>query len=97
MAETSTERFPDLSKGSTTSRVASTIKKNLIEDSDVIIDLHSAAVGRSNMPQIRGDLSHPESYLLAKAFGIEVVLDSRPPKRQLDACSQRNGYCCGNL
>ena len=75
--------FPGLTKGSTTSRVASTIKKNLIDDSDVIIDLHSAATGRSNMPQIRGDLSHPESYLLAKAFGIEVVLDSRPPKGSL--------------
>ena len=43
----------------------------------------SAAVGRSNMPQIRGDLSHPESNILAKAFGIEVVLDSRPPKGSL--------------
>ena len=75
--------FPGLSKGSTTSRVASRVKKNLINDSDVIIDLHSAATGRSNMPQIRGDLSHPESYLLAKAFGIEVVLDSRPPKGSL--------------
>ncbi len=72
--------FPGLSKGSTTSRVASRVKENLINDSDVIIDLHSAATGRSNMPQIRGDLSHPESYLLAKAFGIEVILDSKPPK-----------------
>ena len=44
---------------STTSRVASTVKKNLIDGSDVIIDLHSAAVGRSNMPQY-GDLSHPD-------------------------------------
>lgn len=75
--------FPGLSKGSTTSRVASIVKRNLIDDSDVIIDLHSAATGRSNMPQIRGDLSHPESNLLAKAFGIEVVLDSRPPKGSL--------------
>lgn len=75
--------FPGLSKGSTTSRVASRVKKNLINDSDVIIDLHSAAAGRSNMPQIRGDLSHPESYLIAKAFGIEVVLDSKPPKGSL--------------
>ena len=72
--------FPGLSKGSTTSRVANRVKKNLINDSDVIIDLHSAATGRSNMPQIRADLSHPESYLLAKAFGIEVILDSKPPK-----------------
>ena len=75
--------FPGLSKGSTTSRVADIVRRNLIKDSDVIIDLHSAAVGRSNMPQIRGDLSHPESNLIAKAFGIEVVLDSRPPKGSL--------------
>lgn len=75
--------FPGNPKGNTTSRVASVVKKRLIVDSDVIIDLHSAAVGRSNMPQIRGDLSHPESNILAKAFGIEVVLDSRPPKGSL--------------
>jgi predicted deacylase len=75
--------FPGNHKGNTTSRVASVVKKRLIVDSDVIIDLHSAAVGRSNMPQIRGDLSHPESNILAKAFGIEVVLDSRPPKGSL--------------
>ncbi len=75
--------FPGIQKGSTTSRVAYTVTNNLIHDSDIIIDLHSAAVGRSNMPQIRGDLSHPESNLLAKAFGIEVILDSRPPKGSL--------------
>ncbi|MBT4066584.1 MAG: succinylglutamate desuccinylase/aspartoacylase family protein [Euryarchaeota archaeon] len=75
--------FPGHSKSNTTSRVAKRVTKNLINDSDVIIDLHSAATGRSNMPQIRGDLSHPESNLLAKAFGIEVVLDSRPPKGSL--------------
>jgi len=75
--------FPGKAKGNTTSRVAYRVRKKLIEDSDVIIDLHSAASGRSNMPQIRGDLSHPESNLLAKAFGIEVILDSRPPKGSL--------------
>ena len=26
------------------------------------------------MPQIRGDLSHPESYLLAKAFELKLCL-----------------------
>jgi len=75
--------FPGRAKGNTTSRVADNVRRNLIEGSDIIIDLHSAATGRSNMPQIRGDLSHPESHLLAKAFGIEVILDSRPPKGSL--------------
>jgi hypothetical protein len=72
--------FPGKPKGTTTSRVADTVARNLIEGSDVIIDLHSAAQGRSNMPQVRGDLSHPASNLLAKAFGIELILDSRAPK-----------------
>tara|TARA_B100000035_G_scaffold314085_2_gene329398 strand:- start:61 stop:1353 length:1293 start_codon:yes stop_codon:yes gene_type:complete len=75
--------FPGTSKGSTTSRVARKVRKKIISGSDIIIDLHSAAEGRSNMPQIRADLSHPESHLLAKAFGIEVILDSRPPKGSL--------------
>ena len=83
--------FPGHSKGHTTSRVACKVKKNLINDSDVIIDLHSAAAGRSNMPQIRGDLSHPESNFLAKAFGIEVVLDSRPPKGSLRRVANEMG------
>jgi len=75
--------FPGRSKGNTTSRVASQLWHNLIKDSDVIIDMHAAAKGRSNMPQIRADLSHPESNLLAKAFGIELILDSRPPRGSL--------------
>ena len=82
--------FPGRPKGNTTSRVAVTINKHLIEGSDVIIDLHSAAQGRSNMPQIRADLTHPESHLLAKAFGIEIVLDSRPPKGSLRRCANEN-------
>ncbi len=75
--------FTGRPSGSTTSRVAHQVWKHLIKDTDVIIDLHAAAKGRSNMPQIRADLSHPESNLLAKAFGIELILDSRPPKGSL--------------
>ncbi len=83
--------FPGNAKGNTTSRVAENITKNLIDGSDIIIDIHSAAKGRSNMPQIRGDLSHPESHLLAKAFGIELVLDSRPPKGSLRRIANEKG------
>ena len=76
-------QFPGDLKGSTTRRVAAQIVRNLIEDSDAIIDLHSAAKGRSNMPQIRADLAHVGTNLLAKSFGIEIILDSKPPRGSL--------------
>lgn len=75
--------FPGDFKGSTTKRVAAQVWKHLLNDSDAIIDLHSAAKGRSNMPQIRVDLAHAGSNILAKAFGIEILLDSKPPKGSL--------------
>jgi predicted deacylase len=76
-------QFPGDPGGSTTKRVADQIWNYLVTDSDAIIDLHSAAKGRTNMPQVRVDLSHTSSYLLAKSFGIEILLDSIPPKGTL--------------
>ncbi len=75
--------FPGRRTGNTTQRVAYRIYHSLIKDSDYVIDLHSAAKGRSNMPQIRADLTHSSSQRLAKSFGLEVILDSKPPKGSL--------------
>jgi predicted deacylase len=55
----------------------------LFSDADAIVDLHSAGKGRSNMPQIRANLAHAGSNILAKAFGIEIILDSKPPSGSL--------------
>lgn len=75
--------FPGRAKGSTTSRVAYRLWNEVIKNTDYLIDLHSAAKGRSNMPQVRADLADPPSNIVAKAFGIEVILDSKPPKGSL--------------
>ena len=75
--------FPGDYKGSTTKRVAAQVWKYLLKDSDAIIDLHSAAKGRSNMPQLRVNLAHAGSNILAKAFGIEILLDSKAPSGSL--------------
>ena len=76
-------QFPGDPGGSTTRRVAHQIWTHLVEDSDAIIAIHSAAKGRKNMPQVRCDLTHTSSYLLAKSFGIEIILDSIPSKGTL--------------
>jgi hypothetical protein len=72
-------QFPGTVEGNTTSRVADKIWENLIISTDYLLDLHSAARGRTNLPQVRADLAHPESNRVARAFGVEVVLDSKGP------------------
>ena len=73
-------QFPGSATGNTTSRVADTIWENLIVSSDYLLDLHAAARGRTNLPQVRANLAHPESNKVARAFGVEVVLDSKGPR-----------------
>jgi hypothetical protein len=82
--------FPGKSKGNTTSRVAFKIWNKLIVGSDYVVDLHSAAKGRSNMPQIRGDLADPHSNIIAKAFGIEMILDAKAPKGSIRRVAMNN-------
>ena len=82
--------FPGNFKSTTTRRVAAQVWKYLLSDSDAIIDLHSAAKGRSNMPQLRADLAHAGSNILAKAFGIEIILDSKPPSGSLRKAAVEN-------
>ena len=82
--------FPGNFKTTTTRRVAAQVWKYLLMDSDAIIDLHSAAKGRSNMPQLRADLAHAGSNILAKAFGIEIILDSKPPSGSLRKTAVEN-------
>jgi len=86
--------FPGSPLSNTTRRVAHQLWTNLLEDTDAIIDFHTAAKGRSNMPQLRVDLAHPASYLLAKAFGAEIVLDSKPPSGSLRRIANDEGIPC---
>ena len=76
-------QFPGTVEGNTTSRVADKIWENLVISTDYLLDLHSAARGRTNLPQVRANLAHSESNRVARAFGVEVVLDSKGPRGTL--------------
>lgn len=69
--------FPGSEKGSMAARLADTLMSEIVEKCTHGIDLHTAAQGRANMPQIRVDLdAHPQSLELAKAFAPPILLDS---------------------
>ena len=75
--------FPGSDKGSMAGRLANMFLTGVIARADVGIDLHTAAINRDNLPQIRADLSDPLLKPLAKAFSAPVLLHSAPPEGSL--------------
>lgn len=68
--------FPGSEKGSLASRLANLFLTEVVMRSDIGIDLHSAAVHRSNLPQIRiakGDAKLDE---LAMTFGAPIIIQA---------------------
>ena len=55
------------------------------------IDLHTAAIHRNNLPQVRGDLDNPHVAELANAFGIPVLLSSAGPEGALRRVATQAG------
>ncbi len=68
--------FPGSEKGSLAGQIASIFMKEIVDQSSYGIDLHTAAIHRNNLPQIRACLDEPETERLAHAFGVPVMLNS---------------------
>ncbi|QJR82847.1 succinylglutamate desuccinylase/aspartoacylase family protein [Alteromonas pelagimontana] len=68
--------FPGSKKGSMAGRLANLFFKEVVSKCDAGIDLHTGAIHRSNLPQIRADLDDPEVLEMAKAFGVPVLLNA---------------------
>jgi len=72
--------FPGSATGSLAARMANAIFDEIVSRCDYGIDLHTAAVRRTNYPNIRADLSDPSVRRIAEAFGCEVMMDGKGPK-----------------
>lgn len=58
---------------------------------DVGIDLHTGAIHRSNLPQIRADLDDADVLEMAKAFGVPVLLNAEIREGSLREAASTNG------
>jgi len=83
--------FPGTTKGSLASQIAKRFMTEVVERSDVGIDIHTALVNRHNLPQIRGDLSKPRVMEMGKAFGAPVLLNSNIRDGSLRQAGQEVG------
>lgn len=68
--------FPGSAKGSLAGIVANKFLNEIVKHCDYGIDLHTGAIHRSNLPQIRANLKDEETAELAEAFGVPVMLNS---------------------
>jgi len=82
--------FPGSPAGSLASRLAHQFMTAVVTRSDVGIDLHSAAIHRTNLPQIRVSPRKPETMVLAEAFGAPIVMTSKVREGSLRQAAQRH-------
>lgn len=68
--------FPGSKRGSFAGRVANLFLNEIVSKCDYGIDLHTGAIHRTNLPQIRANLDDEKAFEMAKAFGVPVLLNS---------------------
>ncbi|MBZ8118662.1 succinylglutamate desuccinylase/aspartoacylase family protein [Roseovarius sp. LXJ103] len=69
--------FPGGSGGSMAARLADIFMREVVMRADIGIDLHSAAIHRTNLPQLRLTPGNPRLEALARAFAAPVMLNSK--------------------
>lgn len=68
--------FPGRERGSVAARLANLVTREIISKADYGIDLHTAPIGRVNLPHVRAYLDQPRIVELARAFGSPVIIDT---------------------
>ena len=83
--------FPGSRKGSVAARMAYTFMHEIVDKADFGIDLHTGAINRANLPQIRGNLDDEATLQLARAFGAPVIVNSNVRDGSLRQCAADKG------
>lgn len=68
--------FPGSANGSLAGQLAHRFMSEIVAKCDYGLDLHTGAIHRANLPQIRADLSNGEVEAMAQAFGAPIMLHS---------------------
>lgn len=68
--------FPGSESGTLGGRIAYLFRTQIMENVTHIVDLHTGAIHRFNLPQIRAELKNEETIRIAEAFGAPVILNA---------------------
>jgi predicted deacylase len=75
--------FPGSAGGSVARLIAHRVFTEVLVHCDALVDLHTASNERTNLPQIRADISDPEIRELAIHFGTGIVIAGKGPEGSL--------------
>ena len=79
--------FPGSSKGSIAARLAHTFMTEVVQKSEFGIDLHTGAIDRANLPQVRADLADARLERMAMNFAAPVAVNAALRDGSLRACA----------
>ncbi len=83
--------FPGSKKGSLAAQMAKLFMTEVVQHCAYGIDFHCGSNDRSNYPNLRAELSDPETRELAVAFGAPLMVGSKPPQGSLRAAGVAAG------
>lgn len=83
--------FPGSAHGSMAAQVARVLFQRIVKPCAYGVDLHTAAIGRTNLPHVRADMRIQGVRRLAEGFGAEVILDTRGERGMLRREATRAG------
>jgi uncharacterized protein len=83
--------FPGSPRGSLTAQLAHRFVTDIVMRSDAGIDFHTGSDHRTNLPQLRVDLSIPEVERMAKAFAAPVTVNATYRDGSLRTWCSRQG------
>ena len=83
--------FPGSSSGSLAAQLAHVFSSEVLARCSLGIDIHSAAVHRYNLPQIRIDAGNKRLTELAMAFGAPVIIESPLREGSLRGIAKQQG------
>lgn len=83
--------FPGAAKGSLAGQLAHLFNTEIIKRCDFGIDIHSAALHRVNLPQVRFNSDNPETLETAFLFGAPIVMEAPLREGSLRKVAKENG------
>ena len=83
--------FPGNEYGSSASRIAHAFFQDVVLRCDRLIDLHTGSFKRTNLPQIRADLTDEDVMSFTQGFGATVILHSEGARGTLRRAAVDHG------
>ena len=83
--------FPGRPNGTLADRMAHSLFNNVIRHCDMLVDIHTGSLKRTNLPQLRADMNNPEVAEFTRGFDAMAVVHSSGSTGMLRTAATRAG------